>query len=127
MKSRFYVCEDCKSIVELVDGKDTSIDCCGGRLKELKANTSEGATEKHVPEVEINGNVATVKVGSVFHPMTEAHYIGWVALFTNEGVYRKKLEPGKDPVVKFLLSDGEKISSVYAYCNEHGLWEKKNS
>ena len=112
MKSRFYVCEDCKSIVELVDGGDTSIDCCGGKLKELKANTSDGATEKHVPEVEINGNIATVKVGSVFHPMTDAHYIGWVALFTNEGVYRKKLEPGKDPVVKFLLSDSEKISSV---------------
>ncbi len=111
----------------LVDGGDTSIDCCGGKLKELKANTSDGATEKHVPEVEINGNIATVKVGSVFHPMTDAHYIGWVALFTNEGVYRKKLEPGKDPVVKFLLSDSEKISSVYAYCNEHGLWEKKNS
>lgn len=126
MKSRFYVCEDCKSVVELVEGKEAAIDYCGGKLKELKANTNEGASEKHVPEVEINGNVATVKVGSVFHPMTDTHHIGWVALFTDEGVYRKKLDIGKDPVVKFLLSDGEQLSSVYAYCNEHGLWEKKN-
>lgn len=126
MKSKFYICEDCGSIVELVEGEGTSIECCGGKLKELKAGTSDGATEKHVPEVEQNGNIVTVKVGSVFHPMTDAHYIGWVALFTSEGVYRKRLEIGKDPVVKFLLSDGEKLSSVYAYCNEHGLWEKKS-
>lgn len=126
MKSKFYVCEDCKSIVELVDGDTAPLDSCGGKFKELKANTSDGASEKHVPEVEVNGNIVTVKVGSIFHPMTDAHYIGWVALFTTEGVYRKKLAPGKEPVVKFLLSDGEKVSSVYAYCNEHGLWEKKN-
>lgn len=122
MESRFFECEKCKSVVELVEGKETSVECCGGRLKELKANTSDGATEKHMPEVEVNGNVATVKVGSVFHPMTDAHHIGWVALFTDEGVYRKKLRVNEDPVVKFLLSDGEKVSAVYAYCNEHGLW-----
>lgn len=125
MKSKFYVCEDCKSIVELVDGEEAFSESCGGKFKELKANTSDGASEKHVPEVDINGNTVTVKVGSIFHPMTDAHYIGWIALFTNEGVYRKKLTTGKDPVAAFHLSDGEIISAVYAYCNEHGLWGKE--
>lgn len=124
-KGRFYVCEECGSIVELVEGKDAPIECCGGKLKEVKAGKKEGAAEKHMPEVEIEGDVATVLVGSVMHPMQDTHHIGWVAVYTNKGVYRKKLEIGKDPVVKFLLSDGEKISSVYAYCNEHGLWEKE--
>lgn len=124
MESRFYECESCKSVVELVDGQGTSIGCCGGKLKELHVNTGDGASEKHMPQVEVDGNLVTVRVGDIFHPMTEAHHIGWVALFTDEGVYRKKLKIGEDPVVKFLLSDGEEVSSVYAYCNEHGLWGK---
>lgn len=125
-KGRFFVCEDCKSVLELVEGhQEMSVECCGGKLKEIKANSSDGAGEKHVPEVEIQGNIATVRVGSILHPMTEEHNIGWVAVFTDKGVYRKVLEVGKDPVVQFLLSEGEKISAVYAYCNEHGLWEKE--
>ncbi|XCP83995.1 desulfoferrodoxin family protein [Roseburia hominis] len=122
--TKFYKCEECGSVVELLEGESAPLESCGGKLKEMKANTSEGAGEKHIPEVEVKGNMAIVKVGSVLHPMTEEHNIGWVALYTNEGVYRKKLEPGKDPVVKFLLSEGEKVSAVYAYCNQHGLWKK---
>lgn len=123
---RFFVCEDCKSILEMVEGdQEISVECCGGTLKEIKPNSSEGAGEKHVPEVEIQGNIATVKVGSILHPMTAEHYIGWVSVFTDQGVYRKALKAGGEPIVKFLLSDGEQISAVYAYCNEHGLWEKE--
>ena len=120
---RFYMCEECKSIVELVEGEKAPIECCGGKLKEINPKKSEGAAEKHIPQVKVEGNVATVLVGSVFHPMQDGHHIGWVAVYTNKGVYRKKLEIGKDPVVEFLLSDGERISAVYAYCNEHGIWE----
>lgn len=123
-EGKFYECEDCKSIVELVEGEESSIKCCGGKLKEIKPNTSEGAGEKHIPDVEIQGNVATVKVGSILHPMLAEHYIGWIAMYTNKGVYRKELEVGKEPTAKFLLSEGEEISAVYAYCNEHGLWKK---
>ena len=43
----------------------------------LTPNTSEGAAEKHLPVVEIDGRHITVKVGSIFHPMTEEHSIGW--------------------------------------------------
>ena len=36
--------------------------------------------------------------------------------------YRKWLNPGEAPNVKFLLSE-EKPVAVYAYCNLHGLWK----
>lgn len=121
---KFFHCEECDGIFELVEGDGSKLSGCGGSLKEIKPNTSEGAGEKHIPEVEVQGNVAIVKVGSVLHPMVAEHYIGWVILDTNKGVYRKNLEAGEEPVAKFLLSEGETVSSVYAYCNEHGLWKR---
>ena len=42
---------------------------------ELVANTSDGATEKHVPQVTIEGDILTATVGSIEHPMTDDHYI----------------------------------------------------
>ena len=48
----------------------------------LEPNTSEGASEKHLPIIETDGNHVTVKVGSIFHPMSEEHNIGWVCLQT---------------------------------------------
>lgn len=121
---KFYRCEECDGILELVEGNGDKITSCNGSLKEIKPNTSEGAGEKHIPEVEVQGDVVTVKVGSVLHPMVAEHYIGWVVLCTNKGTYRKKLAAGEEPIAKFLLSDGESVSSVYAYCNEHGLWKR---
>ena len=43
--------------------------------KELTANTVDAAFEKHVPVIEQSGDTVTVKVGSVEHPMLDAHYI----------------------------------------------------
>ena len=39
----------------------------------LNANTSDAATEKHVPVVTIDGNKVSVIVGEVVHPMLEEH------------------------------------------------------
>jgi len=70
----------------------------------LTANTSEGAAEKHLPVVEINGKHITVKVGSIFHPMTEEHSIGWVCLVTKAGcTMRVCLDASCEPVAHFTL------------------------
>ena len=53
--------------------------CCGQKMTELVPGTSDGAHEKHVPVVAIDGDKVTVEVGSVEHPMVEAHYIQWIA------------------------------------------------
>lgn len=92
-------------------------------MEEMKANTSEGAAEKHLPVMEVRGNTVTVKVGSVFHPMTEEHSIAWVYLETKEGCQRKNLPPTGEPVAVFALAEGDAPVAAYAYCNLHGFWK----
>ena len=58
--------------------------------------------------------------------MLEEHFIEWITLNTNQGVYRKQLNPGQEPVADFCLCDGEQVEEVYAYCNLHGLWKCYN-
>ena len=87
---------------------------------ELKANTTDGAVEKHVPVYEVDGEEIKVRVGSNEHPMTEEHYIMWIALVTDYDITFKKLTPEDEPKATFKY---EKESIVYAYCNLHGLWK----
>ena len=48
-------------------------------MSEVVANTEDAAHEKHVPFTDIEEDIVYVKVGEVDHPMTEDHYITWVA------------------------------------------------
>ena len=91
-------------------------------LVALVPNTVEASGEKHIPAVTVEGNVVTVNVGSMDHPMQDVHYIEWVQLVTEQGVQRKSLTPGQAPKVVFTLVD-DKPLAVYAYCNLHGLWK----
>ncbi len=92
---------------------------------ELKANTTDAAKEKHVPVIEQEGNKVKVTVGSVLHPMTEAHHISFIVLETEDKAVMKTLDPTGAPVAEFTLADGEKPVAAYEYCNLHGLWVKK--
>ena len=78
---------------------------------------------KHVPVIEQNGTRVTVTVGSVEHPMLDAHYIEWILLETKEGRQRKTLKPGDKPVASFALTEGDAVVAAYEYCNLHGLWK----
>ena len=90
----------------------------------LEPNTSEGAAEKHLPIIETDGNHVTVKVGSIFHPMSEEHNIGWVCLQTKAGAtMRVPLDPACEPVAHFTLEDGDTPKAAYAWCNLHGFWK----
>ncbi len=65
MDVKFYRCKLCGNIVELIhDGKGELV-CCEEAMTLLKANTTDAATEKHVPFVEKKGDTVVVKVGSV--------------------------------------------------------------
>ena len=122
---KFYVCEKCGKIVSVVqESACQKLVCCGQEMKELTANTSDGAFEKHVPVVSVNGNLVDVVVGSVEHPMMEEHFIQWIILETNMGRQRKTLVPGAAPKAQFALLPGEEVVAVYEYCNLHGLWKK---
>lgn len=119
---KFYICKHCGNIVGLIHNAGVPLVCCGEKMSELVPNTTEAATEKHLPVVEMDGNIVKVSVGSVEHPSTEEHYIAWVYLETAHGGQRKAIKPGDKPVVSFALQDDELIA-VYAYCNLHGLWK----
>ena len=91
-------------------------------MKPLIPNTTDAAGEKHVPVIKQEGNLVTVSVGSVAHPMLEAHYIQWIILETKQGRQRKMLKAGEKPVAVFALTDGDEVVAAYEYCNLHGLW-----
>ena len=97
MDMKFFKCSHCGNIVAYVQSNGPKVSCCGEEMKELVANTTDAATEKHVPVVEIDGNLVTVSVGSVTHPMEEKHYIQWISLQTEQGNQRKALKPGQEP------------------------------
>lgn len=120
---KFYYCEECKNIIVFVNEKCHGVECCNQKMKELIPSSTDAAVEKHVPVVTVNKNEVVVTVGSVMHPMTDAHLIEWVIVETNKGVYKKNLKATDAPTAKFCLEDGEEIKHVYAYCNLHGLWE----
>ena len=119
---KFYRCKHCGKIVALVKEVKVPTICCGEPMQELIPNTEDGAYEKHIPVVEQNGNVVTVKVGEVTHPMLEAHYIEWIMLQTNLGNQRKVLKPGDEPKADFALLPGEEVKRVVEHCNLHGLY-----
>ena len=123
MDMKFYRCDVCGNIIAKVYDSGVSPQCCGKDMTEIKANTTDGAHEKHVPVVEIHDNMVNVKVGSEEHPMAEEHYIQWIALETSSGNQRKCLKPGDKPEACFALCDGDEVLAVYEYCNLHGLWK----
>lgn len=121
----FYKCEKCGKILAVVKpSKCEMVACCGQPMTIIKANTTDAAVEKHVPVIEQNGNIVTVSVGSVTHPMAEEHYIEWILLETKNGNQRVELKPGEEPKATFVLVDGNEVVAAYAYCNLHGLWKK---
>ena len=122
--AKFYICPHCGNIVEMVHDAGVKPVCCGQKMDELVPGSVDASQEKHVPHVKAYEGVVEVDVGSVHHPMEEVHRIEWVQLVTDKGSYRKWLNPGEAPAVKFLLNE-EKPLVVYAYCNLHGLWKKE--
>ena len=107
----------------MVKDKGVPVFCCGQKMTELVAGTVEASAEKHIPVYKVEGNKVHVTVGSVEHPMLEAHFIEWISLETKQGNQRKALEPGQKPEACFAMCEGDEVVAVYAYCNLHGLWK----
>ena len=123
---KLFKCNHCGKIVAVFKEckSDCPTICCGEPMVELKPNTVEAAFEKHIPVYEVVDNVVKVTVGSIEHPMTEEHLIESIIVSTNKGNQRKSLKPGDRPYAEFALLPGEKVETVLAYCNLHGLWAK---
>lgn len=122
-----YLCKHCKNQVVSLHDSGVPMKCCGENMEKMVPNTADGAKEKHVPVLEKDGANLSVKVGSVEHPMTEEHYIQWIALDVGGSVYIKYLKPTDKPEASFKIPcEGKCCLSpdckVYEYCNLHGLY-----
>ena len=113
-------CLKCRALVEVLEDcncDNCGIRCCGEPMTELKPNSVDAATEKHVPVYEVAQNSIVVKVN---HVMEEDHYIEWIAMAGNDTIGKKFFRPGDNPIATFPYIKGSKI---YAYCNKHSLWK----
>lgn len=116
-----YKCELCGNIVEVIHASSGQLVCCGQPMVLLTENTTDAATEKHVPVIEkVDGGVK-VTVGSVAHPMENDHYIEWIELVVDGKAYRQFLKPGQAPEAVFKV-EGSDITAR-EYCNLHGHWK----
>ncbi len=122
---KFYKCETCGNIITKINDSGVPVVCCGKPMTELVPGATDGALEKHVPAVTIDGSKVTVQVGEVEHPMMEEHFIQFIVLETESGFQKKTLKPGDKPVAEFIVADGDKPKAAYEYCNLHGLWVKE--
>ena len=123
MEQKFYVCSHCGNMIAFVKNTGVPVMCCGQKMQELVAGTTEAAVEKHIPVYTVEDNVVHVTVGSTEHPMLPEHYIEWISLQTDRGNQRKVLNPGEPPKADFALLPGETVEAVFAYCNLHSLWK----
>lgn len=125
-EQKFYVCERCGNLVGMIKDAGVKMMCCGKVMNEIVANTVDASVEKHIPVVNIEKNIVNVTVGSIEHPMTQEHNIGWIYISSEKGGQRKCLTPGEKPELSFALTEDDKLIDVFAYCNLHGLWKCKN-
>ncbi len=116
-----YKCNICGNIVEVLHAGGGDLSCCGAPMEQLKENTVDAATEKHVPVIEKVDGGYKVSVGSVAHPMVDEHYIEWIELIADKQSFRKFLSPGDAPEAVFTVSATD--VSARAHCNLHGVWK----
>lgn len=117
MKNELIIkkCNICGAMVKvLTDGR---VVCCGQEMTTLTPNSVECAIEKHIPTYERVEDEVYVKVP---HVMEKEHYIEWVAMVAENKECMVKLYPEQDAEARFKYIPG---STIYAYCNKHGLWK----
>lgn len=117
---KFYRCEICGKIEMINYGDEKKLMCCGKETQELKSKSVDAAFEKHVPYCSIENDKINVIIGEALHPMSEEHYIVFIAQVLDGIINKIDLKPGEEPKAVFDYIKGSKI---YAYCNLHGLWE----
>lgn len=120
-QNQIYKCAICGNIVEVLHTGQGELVCCGQPMELMSEKNKDEGEEKHIPLIEKTESGIKVKVGSISHPMEDAHYIEWIEIIADGRIYREFLKPGDKPEVEFYIK--KEIISARAYCNIHGLWK----
>lgn len=110
-KTSFYVCPNCGNVIAAM--ADTTVSCCGKRLKPLQP---QKAAEEEKLSVEM---VETEYFISSEHEMTKEHYISFVALLTGDSLVLRKQYPewGLQTRIPAFVH-----GKLLWYCTKHGLF-----
>lgn len=109
---RFYVCQSCGNFL---CGNGDEVFCCGRKIAPAEIKREDEHHFMTVEEVEDDFYV------TLNHEMSKSHYISFVAYVDCDRVLLMKLYPEQNAELRFPKMRGGKL---YAYCNNHGLWEK---
>ena len=123
VRGEIFHCNVCGNVVGVTSAGGGELVCCGKPMELQIEKTTEAGTEKHLPVLVLKNNVTEVMIGEIPHPMEIGHHIEWVEIQSNRRIFRYYFSPGDEPKVDFII-ENEKILSVRAYCNVHGLWSK---
>ncbi len=114
-------CEKCGATVKVIEDchcDNCGIKCCGEQMKELVPNSVDAAVEKHVPTYEVKDGKLFIKVN---HVMEEDHFIEWISVVSDNKEVTTYFKPGEEAVAhccKYIPG-----TTIYSYCNKHGLWK----
>ena len=114
-------CLKCGATVKVLEDctcENCGIKCCGEEMKVLIPNSVDAAFEKHVPTYEVEDGKLIVTVN---HVMDEDHYIEWIAIVNDNMEKTVYFKPGDEP--KSHMCKYKPGTTLYAYCNKHGLWK----
>ena len=106
MDVKFFKCMHCGNVAIKPFDQGVPMSCCGEKMVELRANDTDGAKEKHVPQVVVDGST-------------------FIVLVTEKGYQIAPLTAQDAPEATFALAAGDAPVKAYEYCNLHGLWVKE--
>lgn len=113
-------CMKCGAVVKVINDcscNDCGIKCCSETMDVLEANKTDASFEKHIPTYEIKDDKIIVTVN---HAMEDEHFIEWISFVSDNKEQLFKLNPNDEAkcIFKYIPN-----STIYSYCNKHGLWK----
>lgn len=122
-KLELYKCDVCGNLVQVMLSGEGDLVCCGKPMEHIlpqNDNGDEMLHEKHIPTIDVNGEVTTIRVDN--HPMAQNHYIMFLQTISNDNdeVCTKYLYPVGEAVMR--LNGENKNISARSYCNIHGMY-----
>ena len=110
-RCKFYVCPVCGNVIEATGVAVVS--CCVITLPPLEAEACDAEHQIKKETVEDEYYV------TLDHPMTQEHYISFIAAVSDDGIQLKKLYPEGPCEARFRI---RAVRKIYAFCNRHGLF-----